>query len=1337
MAGEDEEVLVQTIAKYAIKAEGDSDDLEAELAALRKALCIAEVERSGRLLTANENFLRSIGYPLGEIQGQYFSQILDDSEKEQEEFSHLWKRLLSGLFEGGEYKFKHRDGKALWLQGSYIPVSSKEGAITKVIFYASDITKSKKERDAAEAFIQRCKAVETAVNAHSLISFANIHGKIIYANDLFCATSKYSREELIGKDHALLNSGYHPKGFFAEMYRTVAKGQIWRAEVRNRAKDNSHYWVATTILPIFDAEGKMCQYVSIRMDITEQKLKNIDFAGQLAAISRSQTSLEMDMDGTILNANANFLEVMGYSLEEIVGRHHSIFVESSYRKSESYRAFWEKLNLGMFEAAEYKRIAKNGREVWIQAAYNPILDLNGKPKKIVEYATDITIQKKNIEESKNSMVKALEDLNAQNRIRASIEEMTNATRGELTASELGNNVLSCFAKIVGSNVGAFYQMVNNRLELIASYAFKKRKSLSNVFEIGEGIIGQCAREKTAIIISEIPDDYVKVSSGLGESSPGALIAMPVMFEKSLLGALELGKMGAFSDEEIKIIETCAENIGVTLNSAKAREQMRKLLDESKRQATELQQQQAELKSTNEELAAQQLALSESNAALEVQAERLRKSEADIIKKNEELKKNTLYLEQQTREIEEKSRLVEEAKKAVEIKVKELEVSSKYKSEFLANMSHELRTPLNSLLILSKLLASNEEGNLTPDQIESAKIIHRGGSDLLALINDILDLSKVEAGKLEVHLEKVTCRSIVENVIKQFDPIAKDKGLKFITEIALADKTTLHTDTQRAEQVLKNFLSNAFKFTPEGSVTLRIHHPDKKVQFHNSNLNTNNCMGISVIDTGIGISKNKQKVIFEAFQQGDGRTSRIYGGTGLGLSISQELAKILGCEIQMTSAEGEGSTFTLYIPLSAAAPSPQRPDNHEERVVKPQKLSSAEGKTLLIVEDDASFASVLKEIAQKRGYHCLMATTGTEAIKLAQTHQPEAITLDMGLPDIPGEEVIERLKGSNMTSNIPIHIISAGEGVMPHKKGAIGCLKKSNNLRELESVFTQLQDAAEGTIKKILVVEDDAVGSQAIVKLLQTKGLAYVVEGYGQLVLQRLREEKFDCIILDLNLPDLTGFELLEKLNGEQKLKLPPIIVYTGQELSKEEFQRLSKYTPSVIVKGPCSSERLLDELQLFLHSVETKITSPTPQVPEEACEKAKMLHNKKVLLVDDDMRNTFALTAVLRRKGLHVTMAENGEKALEKLESGLPIDIVIMDIMMPVMDGYEATNRIRMSKRDFSDVPIIALTAKVLPEDKARALECGANDFLTKPVDLDRLLNLMGIWLYNNHARQR
>lgn len=1105
-------------------------------------------------------------------------------------------------------------------------------------------------------------------------------------------------------------------------------------------------------------------------DIAALKLKNEELTALLNAINKSQGMIEFDMSGNILHANDNFLQTIGYSLEEIRGKHHSMLVDPRYKDNSEYRLFWSKLNSGEFQAGEFLRIGKNDKEVWLLAAYNPILDLNGKPFKVVKFATDITKQKLEIEENgnkiKSEMNKAINSLNQQNKLKGAIEELTNSIRGELTISELGANLLRKIAQLIDIQVGVFYFLNKNKLGLISSYAYKIRKNLSNEFEIGEGLVGQCALEKKTIVLTHVPNDYIKINSGLGETSPDTIMVIPIQFENKLLGVIEIGKIGQFTEHDLNFLENSNETIGITLNSAIAREQMNKLLEESKKQSLELQAQQEELRSINEELQSQQDRLKDSNEELVKQSEVLKKSEEKIRLKNDELREKTESLEQQAREIE-------TARKEIEVKAKDLEIASKYKSEFLANMSHELRTPLNSLLILSKLLSDNEEQNLKPEQVEAASVIHSSGKDLLNLINDILDLSKVEAGKLQIQIENVKVGTIVGNLRKQFDPIAKNKGIQFKEEYGEgAQQSLVTTDCQRVEQVLKNFLSNAFKFTSRGSVTLRVHDPDPSTTFKQPKLNPRNCIAFSVIDTGIGIPKDKQNVIFEAFQQGDGSTSRKYGGTGLGLSISRELAKLLHCEVQMHSQVNEGSTFTLYIPKSLAPHLNDRSDTDsgehtflkrtttpfdpvscamvnneiEENSLSTHPLLSDDrhsiekhDQSLLIIEDDVSFAKILMNSARKYGYKCIVAHNGKEGLSLAKRYAPKGITLDIKLPDMEGRNILEQLNDEITTCHIPVHIISADDDqFLSLEKGAIGHLIKPATEKELEKAFAKITDTHNKEIKNILIIEDSNIEQDNLLRLIQNKSISITGVKTGKEGFQQLQNKNFDCMILDLNLPDTSGLELLQKLKNTTSISLPPIIIYSAKDLTKQEYQELSEYTSSFIVKGIDSHQRLLDELSLFLYTLKPKQQDLNDETTQSSSSDSfnLSLEGKKVLLVDDDMRNIFALSNALRKKGVNVVIADNGVTALEKLENEPGIEMIIMDIMMPIMDGYEAMGKIRKLDQ-FKGVPIIALTAKTLPEDKSKALEAGANDFLTKPVDFDKLLSLMKVWLSQTLPAER
>lgn len=963
------------------------------------------------------------------------------------------------------------------------------------------------------------------------------------------------------------------------------------------------------------------------------------------------------------------------------------------------------------------------------------------------------------------MTNMLRDMSAKTEQEAWIKNgqagLANLMRGDLTLHELSKNVISYLAKYLGALVGAFYCVSPNERDLLyltGSFAHQYRKGNRNEIRFGEGLVGQCAIEKESIIFSDVPEDYVSINSSLGSSVPHSIIVVPLLFENEVFGVIELGSSKPISEKALSLLNQVNESIAISIRSAQDSGRIKLLLEESKKQASELQAQQEELKVINEELEKQQSSLQKSNEELEYQTKRLKDSEENIRLKNEALERSTSRLEQQKRDLEATTQQVELARRELEAKAKELELASKYKSEFLANMSHELRTPLNSLLILSESLANNEENNLTDEQVESAKIIHSGGKDLLNLINDILDLSKVEAGKLQVDIELIEVKSILDNLRRQFEPIAKKKSLAYHIEFAENAPETIRTDRKRIEQILKNFLSNAFKFTTEGSVTLRVHPPANNVRFNRKSLDQNNCVGISVIDTGIGIPKDKQTVIFEAFQQVDGSTNRKYGGTGLGLSISKELAKLLSCEIQLQSEHGKGSAFTLYVPQSdlraassddkgsstsqgadlAGSQSPKSVEwIHKEQREEPKALVaddrdkvSVGDKSLLIIEDDADFAQVLTVHARKRGYLCITALTAQEGLLCAQKYRPQAITLDMNLPDLPGERVLEQLKFSLDIRHIPVHIVSSNErSFFTLQKGAVGHLTKPIDADELNKLFMRLDRANDAGPKKVLVVEDDALSQIAIQKCIQNDNLEISSCNNGKLAFELLKANNYDCVILDLNLPDMSGFEILQRISQHQNGELPPIIIYTGKDLTNDEQNELQRYASSIVVKGVKSSERLIDELHLFLHSVDSMLPSEQRSIVRMFHEPGELLKGRKVLLVDDDMRNTYALSAALRKRGLKVVMADNGEMALQKLESDHDIDLVVMDIMMPVMDGYEAITRIRQISKH-AHLPIIALTAKVMPEDKAKALACGANDFLTKPVDVQQLANLMQILLF-------
>jgi len=749
----------------------------------------------------------------------------------------------------------------------------------------------------------------------------------------------------------------------------------------------------------------------------------------------------------------------------------------------------------------------------------------------------------------------------------------------------------------------------------------------------------------------------------------------------------------------------------------------------------------ELAKQGEELQTQQEELKQMNEELEEQAQNLKQQQEELQMTNEEL-------EEQTQSLEAKNLEVEASKKDIEQKTKQLEISSKYKSEFLANMSHELRTPLNSLLILSKDLSENRNKNLDGVQVESAEIIYKSGCDLLVLINEVLDLSKIEAGKMSINIEPVSLKNFANELIREFKHHAEQKGLKLNSKLNKELPEFIRTDSQRLNQILKNLLSNAIKFTEKGSVSISIDR------------NTEDTIIISIIDTGIGIVADKQQAIFEAFQQAEGGTSRKYGGTGLGLSISRELAKLLGGEIKLSSKLKEGSTFSLIIPLEIYQEQELVDTNTNKNYLekksslfKPRMLNESkylnypsikddrdtiagDDITLLIIEDDLKFAAILLNQANKKGFKCLSAATGEDGLLLALKFKPQAIILDMLLPGINGHAVLLELKANPALRHIPVHIISAKESSLePIREGAIEYLMKPVAKEDLEEAFNRIGNFVNRKMKNLLIIEDNPNARKAIRILIGNGDVKCFEAGTGKEALTLYEQNYIDCIILDIGLPDMSGFELIHKLEktvpAGRQLKdhnLPPIIVYTGKELTKEENNELEKYAESIIIKGVKSEERLLDETALFLHRTISNLPKSKQVVINNLYNKEAIFHSKKILLVDDDMRNLFALTKILKERAMEIIKAENGKNALEMLELHPEIDLVLMDIMMPEMDGYDAMKQIR-SQVKFAKLPVIALTAKAMKDDKQKCIDAGANDYITKPIDVERLLSLMRVWL--------
>ena len=964
----------------------------------------------------------------------------------------------------------------------------------------------------------------------------------------------------------------------------------------------------------------------------------------------------------------------------------------------------------------------------------------------------------------NQMITNLRDTtqknNEQSWLKSNLAKFNQMLQGQRNLQTVCKRILSELAPLVGAQQGVFY-LVDSAddqpvLKLLSSYAYQERKHLANQFRLGEGLVGQCALEKEKILLTEVPSDYIRISSGLGEATPQAIVVLPVLFETQVTAVIELASFQRFSGMHLMFLDQLTESIAVVLNTIESDMRTSELLKQSQSLTEELQSQQEELKNSNKRLEQQTNSLQASEELLKQQQEELQKTNEELQQLNEELEEKAELLSLQKQEVEHKNREIEQAKRSVEEKAEQLALSSKYKSEFLANMSHELRTPLNSLLILAKLLSDNAAGNLTQKQVEYTRTIHSAGTDLLGLINDILDLAKIESGTMSVDINQMQLTDLRDHLERTFRQVAQDKELGFMVEFGKKVPNAIYTDSKRLQQVLKNLLSNAFKFTERGQVILRVDVVSSGWSSNQENLNrADTVVAFNVSDTGIGIAADKQKIIFEAFQQADGTTSRNYGGTGLGLSISREIARLLGGEIQLVSSVGQGSTFTLYLPLLSNGEGEQRRGGATERGsngegellsnVEVKELTASRSplavisddrnaiqlgdRVLLIVEDDTFFASILLDIARQQGFKALVATDGSIGLAMAQEFQPHAIMLDIRLPVIDGWTVLERLKHDPTTRHIPVHILSADDVRQRGLQlGAIAYLQKPVTSEALNQALTDIIGFLARQVKNLLVVEDDETQRLSIVELIGNSDVCTTAVGTGAAALAALGSGHFDCVVLDLGLPDMTGFELIEQINQQSLGKLP-IIVYTGKEISRAEETELKRIAETIIIKDVRSPERLLDETALFLHRVQANLPEPKRQMLEQLYQTDTVLTDKKVLIVDDDMRNIFALTSILECHQMQVTYAENGKDAITVLQNTPNVDVVLLDVMMPQMDGYETMRAIRLLSQ-FQSLPIIALTAKAMKGDREKCIEAGASDYITKPVDTEQLLSLLRVWLY-------
>ena len=923
----------------------------------------------------------------------------------------------------------------------------------------------------------------------------------------------------------------------------------------------------------------------------------------------------------------------------------------------------------------------------------------------------------------------LEENEAKNWLLTGANKLSDMVQGEQNERELAQKIITETCQYTSAQAGTIYLFndEDQQLEFMAGYAFHNLDVIKKKIKLTEGWIGQAAKDGFSKMIKGKLNPSLALESSLLQQEISETFIVPFFFDKKLKGVYEVAYQSGINARSEDYLTAVARLVGVAINTAQARTIMHDLFEEVQQQAEELEAQQEEMRVTNEELMKKTEMLQASEEELRVQQEELRTTNAE--------------LEEKASLLEEKNQAIEEARRSIGDKMRELETTGKYKSEFLANMSHELRTPLNSILVLARILKDNKAQTLTEDQIKYSTVIFNAGNDLLTLINDILDLSKIESGKLEMLNEKVKVEEILKDVEGLFAEVAKNKNINFSTSLADNTPEYIFTDMQRTQQVIKNLLSNAFKFTSENgyvSVNAKLDDTGKNI-------------ALTVKDSGIGIPLDKQKLIFEAFQQADGSTSRKYGGTGLGLSISRELANLLGGRVMLKSTPGEGSEFTLILPLEGVmtvspnaddvptlktwiAEDDAKPFVLEQPLKLPAIKKGRSEALVVIVEDDKNFASILQDYAKEHGYKSILVHEGNTAMETIKTNQPDAVILDIMLPGKDGWAILKELKADAETANIPVHLMSAGDAAVNkvRKEGAISFLKKPINTEVLDKLFKDMVAKSGNAFKQILLIEDHKMQSHALKELMEKQGITVDQAFDGASAFSMLQENDYQCVILDINLPDISGLDLLDKIKEIERFSALPVIVNTAMELDKTSVSRLMQYANAMVVKNNKSSERLIDEVNLFLNKINNSAGNAYPAAADTKVKSysgdRSVLKNKKILIVDDDMRNIFALSSALQTYDMLVEIANDGEESLAKLENTPGIDMVLMDIMMPVMDGYEAMREIRKQNK-WAKLPVIALTAKAMKEDREKCIEAGANDYITKPVDIDRLLALMQVWL--------
>ena len=1193
----------------------------------------------------------------------------------------------------------------------------------------------------------------------------NHEGNVITANQAAAIAVEKDRSSLSGTP--FMDFFTDPEAAMSILDKAKSRGSIREVTLPIRRTQREPRVMTISAAIMAAAGSEPCRVLVSLRDITDA-IKREQHAQNQANYLRNLIEVSIDPlfaispEGTITDVNDSTVAKTGISKERLIG---SDFIKL-FADPEAARQGYERV-LSEGKVLDYPLKFRSIAGATTFVSFNASLYRNeqGSVAGIFAQARDVTTAKLGeIDRDRKEWVSnGIAKLNAVFQVQGN-------------TIDLAGRIISTLTEYASAQMGAFYiqdtAIDTSALTLIASHAYTRRKNVSCRFIPGEGIIGQSALERKQILISDVPDDYVRIVSGLGESAPRYLCVTPLLFEDAVKGMVEIASFNPITDSALEYLRQAAPMVAVAIEATQSRERVTQALQKAQQLTVELEAQQKELQQTNAELEEQtaQLKISEQklqqqqadlerfNAELEEQTAQLKISEQKLQQQQTELEVANDELTQTNNLLERQKAEIELARKNIAVQAEEVALASKYKSEFLANMSHELRTPLNSLLLLARSLRENISGNLTEEQVESASVIFESGSDLLTLINEILDLSKIEAGRMELRLEEIDLMDVERTILSQFDHMAKAQKLSLQVVSEPGAPTRIVSDIQRLGQVLKNLIGNALKFTETGGVTLSFAIPAAGVQLSRSGLDPEHTLAIHVTDTGIGIPQDKQKIIFEAFQQADSGDKRRFGGTGLGLSISREITALLGGEIQLTSEPGKGSTFSIYLPLRIGEPgvrvgkksTPAAPAGAgmETAPISPHPIAppppahapaavsikddrdaiSETDRVMLVVEDDLRFGNILSGIIRERGFKCIRAATGEEGIDLAREYKPNGVILDIQLPGMDGWAVLNALKHDVSLRHIPVHIISVEEATAKNLGvGAIGHAAKPIGREQIMEVLERLEAASALAPKRVLVVEDDERMRKETVRIIGNGNVTVEEAGTGQKAIEALRTQTFALVIMDLGLPDMQGLDLLKQIAAE-KISLPPVIIHTVRELTIEEEYFLRNYADSIIIKDVRSQERLIDEVALFLHRVVRDLPEENRRAILHLRESDEPLRGKKVLIVEDDMRTMFAMARILAGHGVNPLKAEHGERALAILDEQPDIDLVLMDVMMPVMDGYEATRRIRSQDR-FAKLPIITLTAKAMKEDRQKCLEAGATDYLSKPVDPDRLTSLMRVLL--------